>query len=102
MARLEKVDGSEVHLSGLDLLDGTPVLDIKPYIPDYDAPKVSAEGNVIGKKTNFIPQLHYFPLDCDLNEISVPEWIQSKEKDLIVSFTPRALMDIKKFDHKGN
>jgi hypothetical protein len=25
-------------LSGIDLLDGTPVLDIKPYIPSYDIP----------------------------------------------------------------
>ena len=26
-------------MSGIDLLDGTPVLDIKPYIFDYDSPK---------------------------------------------------------------
>lgn len=39
---LEKVDfdaegGPEIYVSGLDLLDGTPVLDIKPYIPYADA-----------------------------------------------------------------
>lgn len=27
-----------LHISGLDLVDGTPVLDIKPYVPTYDAP----------------------------------------------------------------
>lgn len=27
-----------LHVSGLDLVDGTPVLDIKPYVPLYDAP----------------------------------------------------------------
>ncbi len=26
-----------IVLSGVDLLDGTPVLDIKPYIPNYDS-----------------------------------------------------------------
>lgn len=26
-----------IHLSGIDLLDGTPVLDIKPYVPYVDA-----------------------------------------------------------------
>lgn len=26
-----------IHLSGIDLLDGTPVLDIKPYVPYADA-----------------------------------------------------------------
>jgi tRNA-Thr(GGU) m(6)t(6)A37 methyltransferase TsaA len=25
-----------LHVSGLDLVDGTPVIDIKPYVPDYD------------------------------------------------------------------
>jgi hypothetical protein len=27
---------------GVDLLDGTPILDIKPYIPEYDAPAFSS------------------------------------------------------------
>ncbi len=30
------VDGTELHLGGGDFLDGTPVLDIKPYIPYAD------------------------------------------------------------------
>jgi tRNA-Thr(GGU) m(6)t(6)A37 methyltransferase TsaA len=30
-------DGLALHLAGIDLLDGTPVLDIKPYIPYADA-----------------------------------------------------------------
>jgi len=29
---------THLELSGLDLVDGTPVLDIKPYVPTYDAP----------------------------------------------------------------
>lgn len=31
-----------LHLSGCDCLDGTPVLDIKPYIPATDAPLASS------------------------------------------------------------
>lgn len=39
--RLERIDfkapgGIEIHLSGVDLLDNTPVLDIKPYLPYAD------------------------------------------------------------------
>ncbi len=39
--KLERIDrkasgGIELHLSGIDLLDGTPVLDIKPYLPYAD------------------------------------------------------------------
>ena len=34
---LVKVEGRILHLKGVDLLDGTPVLDIKPYVPYADA-----------------------------------------------------------------
>jgi len=30
---LEKVQGSTLHISGVDMIDGTPVFDIKPYLP---------------------------------------------------------------------
>lgn len=33
---LQAASGIEIHLSGLDILDGTPVIDIKPYIPYAD------------------------------------------------------------------
>ena len=35
--RVERVDGLVVHVRELDLLDGTPVLDLKPYVPYADA-----------------------------------------------------------------
>ncbi len=34
--RLERIEGSVLHISELDLVDGTPVLDIKPYVPRFD------------------------------------------------------------------
>ncbi|MBF4207986.1 tRNA (N6-threonylcarbamoyladenosine(37)-N6)-methyltransferase TrmO [Pseudomonas donghuensis] len=37
VVRLEKVEAGRLWLSGIDLLDGTPVLDIKPYVPYADA-----------------------------------------------------------------
>jgi tRNA-Thr(GGU) m(6)t(6)A37 methyltransferase TsaA len=33
---LRSIDGATVHISGVDLLDGTPVLDIKPYVGEFD------------------------------------------------------------------
>ncbi len=33
--RLLRVDGREVHVEGLDAVDGTPVLDIKPYMTEF-------------------------------------------------------------------
>lgn len=37
LAKVERVEGATVTLSGIDLIDGTPVLDLKPYIPQYDS-----------------------------------------------------------------
>ena len=30
-------DGPTLRVRGLDAIDGTPVLDVKPYLPEYDA-----------------------------------------------------------------
>ncbi|MCK8518325.1 tRNA (N6-threonylcarbamoyladenosine(37)-N6)-methyltransferase TrmO [Methanoculleus sp. 7T] len=35
--RLASVDGATLHILDVDILDGTPVLDIKPYVPAFDA-----------------------------------------------------------------
>jgi tRNA-Thr(GGU) m(6)t(6)A37 methyltransferase TsaA len=35
--QLVRIDGCRLHVRGIDLLDGTPILDIKPYIPYADA-----------------------------------------------------------------
>ena len=34
---LLKVEGNVVQVQGLDAVDGSPVLDVKPYIPRFDA-----------------------------------------------------------------
>lgn len=41
--KLVRVEGLVVHVRGVDLIDGTPVFDIKPYVPFADAiPDASA------------------------------------------------------------
>ena len=37
VCRLRSVRDATVEVQGLDLIDGTPVLDIKPYIAVYDS-----------------------------------------------------------------
>lgn len=32
--RLDKIEGNLVHIRDLDMMDGSPVLDIKPFIPN--------------------------------------------------------------------
>jgi tRNA-Thr(GGU) m(6)t(6)A37 methyltransferase TsaA len=39
-----RITGCRIAIRGLDLLDGTPVLDLKPYIPAYDAFPLSGAG----------------------------------------------------------
>lgn len=53
VAKVEAVVGHTVLLSGVDLVDGTPVLDVKPYLPYCDSiqgatvPKWVMEDNLI-------------------------------------------------------
>jgi tRNA (Thr-GGU) A37 N-methylase len=35
VCRLLAVDGRDLHVADLDALDGTPVLDIKPYLAEF-------------------------------------------------------------------
>jgi tRNA-Thr(GGU) m(6)t(6)A37 methyltransferase TsaA len=35
LVKLVRIDGRELVVNGLDLFDGTPILDIKPYRGDY-------------------------------------------------------------------
>lgn len=37
VARLVKIEGPTLYLSGIDLIDGTPIVDVKPYIPESDS-----------------------------------------------------------------
>jgi len=36
LVKLRKVEGRTLHLENVDILDGTPLLDIKPYVPEFD------------------------------------------------------------------
>jgi tRNA-Thr(GGU) m(6)t(6)A37 methyltransferase TsaA len=37
VVRLEGIQGPRLEISNVDVLDGTPLLDIKPYVPAFDA-----------------------------------------------------------------
>ena len=36
VVRLVSVEGHTLHVENVDILDGTPLLDIKPYVPEFD------------------------------------------------------------------
>ena len=35
IVKLRKIEGNRVYVSGLDLYDGTPILDLRAYTPFY-------------------------------------------------------------------
>ena len=85
LAKVEKVEGDTLHVCGIDLLDGTPIIDIKPYIPSYDSPQVEKS-------------------DCSSEDISTPasiispDWITlGGQSVLTVSFTEAAMSQIRLF-----
>lgn len=38
LVQVLSVEGAEIRFAGVDMLDGTPVLDIKPYVGAFDRP----------------------------------------------------------------
>jgi tRNA-Thr(GGU) m(6)t(6)A37 methyltransferase TsaA len=34
---LDSIEDNILHIRNVDMLDGTPLLDIKPYVPEFDA-----------------------------------------------------------------
>ena len=37
IVRLVRVDGTLLHIEDVDIVDGTPLLDLKPYVPLFDS-----------------------------------------------------------------
>ena len=44
IVRLEKIEGNRLHVLDIDVLNGTPLLDIKPYMESFDAVTDSRSG----------------------------------------------------------
>ncbi len=73
LARLEKVEGDRLFLSGVDLIDQTPILDIKPYVSTADRPTEFADGWA--------------------GEVKAP--------DMRTEFSPEFFRDLEPFEKKG-
>jgi tRNA-Thr(GGU) m(6)t(6)A37 methyltransferase TsaA len=78
---LEQIDGLELVVKGADLMDGTPIYDIKPYVPYADAFPDSSGGFAAGAPEAVL-------------EVVIPETLpftREQRKDLteILSLDPR-------------
>ncbi|AFD08939.1 tRNA (N6-threonylcarbamoyladenosine(37)-N6)-methyltransferase TrmO [Solitalea canadensis] len=100
VAELEKIETEnnevKIYLRNIDLMDGTPVLDIKPYIPYSDAIPTATAGYAA-----IAPEK---PLDVQFDpEIGNELSIQPELKQLIIevlSFDPRPAYKATKDDTK--
>lgn len=55
VVRLKRIQGGVLSVLDLDILDGTPVLDIKPYVTEFDEPAAVKMGwleNALKQKRN--------------------------------------------------
>jgi len=39
VVQLDKIENCVLHIQNVDIMDGTPLLDIKPYVPEFDSPQ---------------------------------------------------------------
>ncbi|ROL42736.1 tRNA (adenine(37)-N6)-methyltransferase [Anabarilius grahami] len=96
LAKLERIAGDTLHLSGVDIIAGTPVLDIKPYIPDYDSPKTRTDDtNSEYKQTSLFTD----PMDLD----EEPDTLEaSSEPSSELSVCPATASDLSCSERSGS
>jgi len=44
IVKVKRICGNKIEVASLDVLDETPLLDIKPYLPRFDAPATKSVG----------------------------------------------------------
>ena len=79
--KLEKVEGLKIFISESDILDGSPVLDIKPYLPYSDSFPESATGWV---KKNMDEK---YMVNWDDNAEGKVNWLKEKANINLRNFT---------------
>ena len=52
VVKLIKVEGNILHVENVDIVDGTPLLDIKPYVPEFDIQRAERTGWLYEKAGN--------------------------------------------------
>ena len=103
LVKLDRIEGSTIYFLGSDMVDGTPVLDIKPYIPSYDSPqKVLSVKTELGSpsisRSREEPEGEEEESDVSspqtsASDVKVPNWVSDK-KLLQVIFSENAVNQI--------
>lgn len=89
--RLIKIDGLKLYIGPHDLIDGTPILDIKPYIPYVDSFPTAIAGWVdeIDSQKDLVPQFEIQVMPSAMVQI---EWLKT---NFNIDFVTRAFSLLK-------
>lgn len=76
-------DGSVLHIAGADLMDGTPIYDIKPYLTTTDCHPEAMDG--------FVENADDYRLRVKIDKALLAGWSQTEEENLrdILAQDPR-------------
>ncbi|BES90484.1 Uncharacterised protein family UPF0066 [Nesidiocoris tenuis] len=120
LVQIDMIEGNSIYFFGVDMLDGTPVLDIKPYIPQYDDPlhqgvdfsddTLDARDIPIAPGSPGVCPGHREAPDGEesdddgptlvhtlVQSVRVPSWVRPNSL-MTVSFTPNARDQLEKLD----
>lgn len=75
LAKLDRVRGDTIYLSEIDVIDGTPVLDVKPYIPEYDSTHTRVDADTLVQNQPFVDE----EFESDHLQITEKESIDTSE-----------------------
>lgn len=117
LVKLDRIEGTTIYFYGTDMLDETPVLDIKPYIPSYDSPQKSVltscdspvkvreepegeeeheEGQVSSSSVTAAASVVSSTNNAEIeSDVRVPKWITDDSRNLEVIFGDTALLQIR-------
>src|SRR5688572_9642833 len=77
--RLERVEGLSLHISDVDMLDGTPVLDIKPYVAYTDA-IADAGGGWLANTVSPSDPIPKFEVTWDAVAAEQAAWVEAQTR----------------------
>ena len=91
-------EGAVLHLAGADLMDGTPIYDIKPYLPYVDCKPEASNGFALAQQEGVlevhlpeelaahIPSEKLPALKAVLAQDPRPQYISDPEREFTMSF----------------
>ncbi|GAB0089847.1 uncharacterized protein DMENIID0001_044640 [Sergentomyia squamirostris] len=117
LVQLTKIEGSKIYFRGIDMIDNTPVFDIKPYVPQYDTPSsnfthpdyfdlefINAREAPDGQETtdnSMLASTSQSSSNLRPATVRVPNWVTTNEK-LNVLFSEKATEQMGDLDIKSD